>query len=55
MTEVERHLAYAEAQVNHPDPQLRLRLALIYERSLPQLRAGVERGHASKAEENRAE
>lgn len=22
-TEVERHLAYAETQANHPDPQLR--------------------------------
>jgi hypothetical protein len=43
MTEAERHLAYAEAQVNHADHQLRPLLACIFGSALPQLRAIVGR------------
>ena len=42
-TETERHLAYAEAQANHPDPQLQSLLALIYGPSLQPLREAVAR------------
>ena len=51
MTEAERRLAYAEAQTNHPDPQLRPLLAWIFGPDLPQLRASVE---WERAEEDRA-
>jgi len=54
MTEAESYLAYAEAQVNHPDPQLRPLLAFIYEPSLPQLRAEVLREQAEKARQSSA-
>ena len=40
-TEVERALAYAEAQVTHPDPQLTSFVAAIYRMSLPQLQAVI--------------
>ena len=53
MTEAERPLHYAEAQANHPDPQLRPLFAAIFGPDLPRLRAAVEQ---EKAEgEGRAE
>jgi len=48
MTHVERQLAYAEAQVNHPDPHFRLLLAAIYRPDLSHLRAIVEEERAEK-------
>jgi len=46
MTDAQRRLAYAEAQVNHPDPQLRPLLAWMFGPGLPRLRSAVEREQA---------
>ncbi len=48
-TETERHLAYAESQANHHDPQLQPLLALIYGPGLQQLRSAVAQ-ETAKAE-----
>lgn len=48
MTEAERNLAYAEAQVEHP--HLRLLLRPIYEPNLEQLRSEVKAENQIKIE-----
>ena len=48
-SETERHLAYAEAQANHPDPQLQSLLTLIYGPSLERLRDAVAQEAAGSA------
>ncbi len=48
-SETERYLAYAEAQANHPDPQLQSLLALIYGPSLERLGDAVTQEAAGSA------
>lgn len=43
MTEAQRHLAYAKAQMDHPDPQLRPLLELLFAPDLPLLQGNVDR------------
>jgi hypothetical protein len=42
MTEAERHLTYAKAMVDHPDPQLQPLLVQVYGPSLSRLQAQIE-------------
>lgn len=55
MTETERHLAYAKAQMNHPDPQLRPLLELFFAPDLPLLQGNVDRERGEGPTEGRAE
>ena len=48
MTDAERDLAYAEAQVDHPDPQLRPLLAAVFGPGLSRLRSIAEEEWASR-------
>ncbi len=49
MTCAQRRLAYAEAQVNHPDPQLRPLMVWMFGPDLLQLRATVKQEQAEES------
>ncbi len=55
MTEAERHLAYIKAQIDHPNPQLKPRLRLIFAPYLPLAQDNVDRERGEGPTEGRPE
>jgi len=55
MTDAERRLTYAEAQVIHPNLQLRALFALLYAPALEVLRTTIVREYGEETKDGRTE